>query len=70
MARFTERRVRARARHVEIPARVEGQVICIVEAMKLMNESKRKSPAILVKGAVVEANPVEFNQTLFLVRPD
>ncbi len=46
-----------------------GQVVCIVEAMKLMNEIKSE-----VKGKVVEihvdnAQPVEFGQTLFSVEP-
>jgi oxaloacetate decarboxylase alpha subunit len=46
-----------------------GQVICIVEAMKLMNEIKSE-----VKGRIVEiqadnAEPVEFGQTLFVIEP-
>ncbi|MBI5150530.1 MAG: acetyl-CoA carboxylase biotin carboxyl carrier protein [Candidatus Omnitrophica bacterium] len=55
---------------VEIGQVVEvGQVVCIVEAMKLMNEIKSE-----VRGKVVEANaenaqPVEFGQTLFSVEP-
>ena len=46
-----------------------GQVVCIVEAMKLMNEIKSE-----VRGRVVEvkannAEPVEFGQVLFVVEP-
>ncbi|MDO8525183.1 MAG: acetyl-CoA carboxylase biotin carboxyl carrier protein [Candidatus Omnitrophota bacterium] len=46
-----------------------GQVICIIEAMKLMNEIKSD-----VKGKIVEiqadnAEPVEFAQTLFIIEP-
>jgi len=46
-----------------------GQVVCIVEAMKLMNEIKSD-----VKGRIAEiqadnAEPVEFGQVLFLVEP-
>ena len=47
----------------------QGQVICIVEAMKLMNEIKSE-----VKGKIVEiqadnAEPVEFGQILFIIEP-
>ncbi|MCA9727337.1 MAG: acetyl-CoA carboxylase biotin carboxyl carrier protein [Candidatus Eisenbacteria bacterium] len=57
--------------YVEIGSRVEkGQVVCIVEAMKLMNEIEAEVSGVLVKGAVENGSPVEFNQTLFLVRPD
>ena len=46
-----------------------GQVICIIEAMKLMNEIKSE-----VKGKIVEiqadnAEPVEFGQLLFVIEP-
>ena len=46
-----------------------GQVICIIEAMKLMNEIKSE-----VKGKIVEmqadnAEPVEFGQVLFIIEP-
>jgi acetyl-CoA carboxylase biotin carboxyl carrier protein len=47
-----------------------GQVICIIEAMKLMNEIKSE-----IKGKVVDiqtdnAEPVEFGQVMFVVEPD
>ena len=42
-----------------------GQVVCIVEAMKLMNEIKSEVRGKIVKIAVDNAEPVEFGQTLF-----
>lgn len=57
--------------YIETGDRVEvGQTVCIVEAMKLMNEIESD-----IKGRVVEvlaenAQPVEFGQKLFLVEPD
>jgi acetyl-CoA carboxylase biotin carboxyl carrier protein len=57
--------------YVEVGSRVEkGQVVCIVEAMKLMNEIEAEVSGVVTKAAVDNASPVEFNQTLFLVRPD
>lgn len=46
-----------------------GQVICIVEAMKLMNEIKSEVRGKIVKILVENADPVEFGQTLFLIEP-
>ena len=46
-----------------------GQVVCIVEAMKLMNEIKSELRGKVVKVAVENAEPVEFGQTLFVVEP-
>jgi oxaloacetate decarboxylase alpha subunit len=56
--------------YIEIGQQVEvGQVVCIIEAMKLMNEIKSE-----VKGKVVEimaenSTPVEYGQALFMVEP-
>ena len=47
----------------------EGQVICIVEAMKLMNEIESKVAGRIVKVVVENGQPVEFGQPLFLVDP-
>ncbi len=44
-----------------------GQVVCIIEAMKLMNEIKSEIKGKLVSALVENADPVEFGQTLFLV---
>ena len=47
----------------------EGQVICIVEAMKLMNEIEAKVAGRIAKIVVENGQPVEFGQPLFLVDP-
>jgi acetyl-CoA carboxylase biotin carboxyl carrier protein len=58
------------ATFVEIGQTVEiGQVVCIVEAMKLMNEIKSEIRGKVVEVAVSNAEPVEFGQTLFVVEP-
>jgi len=47
----------------------EGQALCIIEAMKLMNEIEAKVAGRIVKILVENAQPVEFGQPLFLVEP-
>jgi acetyl-CoA carboxylase biotin carboxyl carrier protein len=47
----------------------EGQVLCIVEAMKLMNEIEAKAGGRIVKILVDNGQPVEFGQSLFLMEP-
>ncbi len=44
-----------------------GSVLCIVEAMKLMNEIESDANGKIVKILVENASPVEYNQPLFLV---
>jgi acetyl-CoA carboxylase biotin carboxyl carrier protein len=57
--------------YVDLNQRVEaGQVVCIVEAMKLMNEIESEVAGVIVKVLVQNGQPVEFSQPLFLVRPD
>ena len=57
--------------YVEVGGRVEkGQVVCIVEAMKLMNEIEAEISGTIERVLIENATPVEFNQPLFLVRPD
>ena len=46
----------------------EGQVVCIIEAMKLMNEVKAEVSGRVVKMLVESGQPVEFGQPLFLVQ--
>jgi oxaloacetate decarboxylase alpha subunit len=46
-----------------------GQVVCIVEAMKLMNEIKSEVRGKVIDIPVDNAQPVEFGQTLFTVEP-
>lgn len=47
----------------------KGQVLCIVEAMKLMNEIEAESDGNIVKILVESMTPVEFGQPLFLIDP-
>ena len=46
-----------------------GQVICIIEAMKLMNEIKSEVKGKIIDIQVDNAEPVEFGQILFVVEP-
>jgi acetyl-CoA carboxylase biotin carboxyl carrier protein len=46
----------------------KGQVICIVEAMKLMNEIESDASGEIVKCFVTNGQPIEFGQPLFSVR--
>lgn len=46
-----------------------GQVICIVEAMKLFNEIESEISGRIVKVLIDDATPVEYDQPLFLVEP-
>jgi acetyl-CoA carboxylase biotin carboxyl carrier protein len=46
-----------------------GQVICIVEAMKLMNEIESDGAGEIVKRFVQNGQPVEYGQSLFALRP-
>jgi acetyl-CoA carboxylase biotin carboxyl carrier protein len=48
----------------------KGQVVCIVEAMKLMNEIESEVSGTIARVLVENAQPVEYGQTLFLVEPD
>ena len=65
-----------RAPSPESPAFVEinqiievGQVVCIIEAMKLMNEIKSDVKGKIVDVLVDNSEPVEFGQPLFLIEP-
>jgi acetyl-CoA carboxylase biotin carboxyl carrier protein len=54
--------------YVEVGQTVEkGQVLCIVEAMKLMNEIEAEYRCKILKICKENAQPVEFGDTLFLV---
>ncbi len=46
-----------------------GDVVCIVEAMKLFNEIESEHSGTIVKIMVEDASPVEFDQVLFLIDP-
>ncbi len=55
---------------VEIGTRVKkNQVLCIVEAMKLMNEIESEIDGIIVKILVENGQPVEYGEPLFLIEP-
>jgi acetyl-CoA carboxylase biotin carboxyl carrier protein len=55
---------------VETGLRVKkGQVLCIIEAMKLMNEIESEADGILVKALVENGQPVEYGEPLFLIEP-
>jgi len=56
---------------VEIGSHVTaGTTLCIIEAMKLMNEIECDISGTLVKILLENAQPVEFNQPLFIIKPD
>ncbi len=45
----------------------EGDVLCIIEAMKMMNEVKADSSGIIKQVLIENAEPVEFGQPLFVI---
>ena len=47
----------------------KGSILCIIEAMKLMNEIEAEISGTIVKVLVENAQPVEYDQALFLVEP-
>jgi acetyl-CoA carboxylase biotin carboxyl carrier protein len=56
--------------YVQIGSEVSpGSVLCIVEAMKLMNEIESDVSGKIVKILVENGKPVEYNQPLFLIEP-
>ncbi|GCC53368.1 acetyl-CoA carboxylase biotin carboxyl carrier protein [Chryseotalea sanaruensis] len=48
----------------------KGQTVCIIEAMKLFNEIESEVSGTVVKVMVENAQPVEYDQVLFVVEPD
>jgi len=58
------------APYVKVGSRVSsGQVVCIIEAMKIMNEIESEVTGVIREVAVENAQPVEFGQPLFRVDP-
>jgi acetyl-CoA carboxylase biotin carboxyl carrier protein len=58
------------AAYAEVGQIIEpGQVICIIEAMKLMNEIKSEVKGKILEILVDNAEPVEFGQPVFLIEP-
>jgi acetyl-CoA carboxylase biotin carboxyl carrier protein len=47
----------------------EGQILCIIEAMKLMNEIESRAAGRVAKILVENSQPVEYGQALFLLEP-
>lgn len=58
------------ANYIEIGTEVgPDSVVCIIEAMKVMNEIKSEVRGVITQILVENAKPVEFGQPLFTVRP-
>ncbi len=57
--------------YVEIGLHIEPQtVVCLIEAMKVMNEIKAETTGTIVEILVTNGQAVEYGQTLFRVKPD
>ncbi len=55
---------------VEVGSKVKkGQVLCIIEAMKLMNEIESEVDGVVVRILVENGQPVEYGEPLFLIEP-
>src|SRR5204863_3359075 len=58
------------ASYVEVGTEVNADtVVCIIEAMKVMNEIKAEAKGVITQVLVENAKPVEFGQPLFKLRP-
>jgi acetyl-CoA carboxylase biotin carboxyl carrier protein len=56
--------------YIEVGSEVNSEtVVCIIEAMKVMNEIKAEVKGVVTQVLVENAKPVEFGQPLFKVRP-
>lgn len=56
--------------YVEVGSEVNPEtVVCIIEAMKVMNEIKAEAKGVITQVMVENAKPVEFGQPLFKIRP-
>ena len=59
------------AEYVEIGTEVTPEtVVCLIEAMKVMNEIKAELKGVVTQVLVESGKPVEFGQPLFKVRPN
>ena len=57
--------------YVEVGKRIsKGEVVCIIEAMKLMNEIEAESDGVIRDVLVEDAQPVEYGQPLFSIETD
>jgi acetyl-CoA carboxylase biotin carboxyl carrier protein len=58
------------APYIEVGAEVNPEtVVCIIEAMKVMNEIKAEAKGVITQALIENAKPVEFGQALFKLRP-
>lgn len=58
------------AAFVEVGQQVDEEtVVCIIEAMKVMNEIKAEVKGVIAEVCAENAKPVEFGQVLFRVKP-
>jgi len=58
------------ANYIEVGMEVNPDtVVCIIEAMKVMNEIKAEAKGVITQVLVENAKPVEFGQPLFKIRP-
>jgi acetyl-CoA carboxylase biotin carboxyl carrier protein len=58
------------AAYIEVGVEVQPEtVVCIIEAMKVMNEIKAEAKGVVTQVMVENAKPVEFGQPLFKIRP-
>jgi len=58
------------APYIEVGMEVNPDtVVCIIEAMKVMNEIKAEAKGVITQAMVENAKPVEFGQPLFKIRP-
>lgn len=56
--------------YIEVGDQVKkGQVVCIVEAMKLMNEIESELDGRVVEVCIEDSSPVEYGETLFKIEP-
>ena len=59
------------AAYVEVGTEVNPDtVVCIIEAMKVMNEIKAEAKGVITQVMIENAKPVEFGQALFKLRPN
>ena len=49
---------------------IEGQIICIIEAMKIFNEIESEFSGTILEILVKDATPVEYDQELLIISPD
>jgi acetyl-CoA carboxylase biotin carboxyl carrier protein len=57
--------------YVSVGSRIaKGQILCIIEAMKIMNEIESEFSGVISEVAVQDAHPVEYGQVLFRIDPN